>query len=103
MLTRIVQILGKSKEDASNFELGISAISNAVGNFFSGFAHLAGTVIGALGGEHLAKYLESVDLAPQIAKIFGGIVSIFKAIGNILGNSSNISEAGGESGFTKSN
>ena len=97
---RIVQILGKSKEDASNFELGISAISNAVGNFFSGFAHLAGTVIGALGGEHLAKYLESVDLAPQIAKIFKGIVSIFKAIGNILGNILT-SEAGGESGFTK--
>ena len=98
--TRIQEILGKSKEQATAFELGISGVSNAIGNFFSGFAHLAGTVIGYLGGEHLAKYLEGVDLAPAIAKVFTGILALFKTIGNILG--AIFSGGGGdESSFTK--
>ena len=97
---RVQEILGKSKEQATAFELGISGVSNAIGNFFSGFAHLAGTVIGYLGGEHLAKYLEGVDLAPAIAKVFTGILALFKTIGNILG--AIFSGGGGdESSFTK--
>ena len=82
--TRIQKILGKSKEQATAFEKGISGVSNAIGNFFSGFAHLAGTVIEYLGGNKLGEYLKGVDLAPQVAKVFKIITSIFTAIVNVF-------------------
>jgi len=62
----------------------ISAISEAIGNFFGGFLQIGGMIADYFGAEHMAEYLKNIDLAPQVAKFFTGMKNIFDAVVNVM-------------------
>ena len=100
-LDRASEIIGKEGDELTIGDKSISAIANAVGNFFSGFAHLAGYIVEYMGGDKLAEYLKTVDLAPEFAKVFKAVANIVEAVVNVLSAIFAGGEEGTESTMTK--
>ncbi len=92
---------GKSINDIDMVDKTLSAAAEALGNFFSGFLNLGGTILKYFGADELGKYLESIDLAPKFGKFFQAVRKIFKAVANIFGAIFGGEGGEGESGFTK--
>ena len=76
--------LDSEAEEFTFAQKSISAISEAIGNFFGGFLQIGGMIADYFGAEHMAEYLKNIDLAPQVAKFFKGMKNIFDAVVDIM-------------------
>ena len=74
----------KALEDFTTSEKVISAMSEAIGNFFNGFLDLGGIVLEWFGADKMGEYMKGIDLAPEVAKVIESIGNIFKTIRNVF-------------------